>query len=45
MTEIDLVDWTIQEVQHLKDKQREPSELDGGPSLDKLLAVLKRDPV
>jgi hypothetical protein len=43
MTEIDLVDWTIQEAQQLKREQ--PSDLDGGPSLDRLLAVLEPDPV
>ncbi|SRR5260370_1025298 len=45
MTEIDLVDWTIQEAQQLKSERRQPSDLDGGPSLDRLLAVLKPDPV
>jgi hypothetical protein len=45
MAEIDLVDWTIQEAQQLKSKRRQPSDLDGGPSLDRLLAVLEPDPV
>jgi hypothetical protein len=45
MTEIDLVDWTIQEVQQLKNERREPSDLDGGPSLERLLAVLEPDRV
>jgi hypothetical protein len=45
MTKIDLVDWTIQEVQQLKNEQRELSDLDGGSSLDKFFAVLERDPV
>jgi len=45
MTEIDLVDWTIQEAQQLKSERCQPSDLDGGPSLDRLLAVLEPDPV
>ena len=45
MTDIDLIDWTIQEAQHLKAEQREPSDLDDGPSLEKLLTVLEREPV
>jgi hypothetical protein len=45
MTEIDLVDWTIQEAQQLKNERCQPSDLDGGPSLDRLLAVLEPDPV
>jgi hypothetical protein len=44
MTEIDLIDWTIQEAQHLKDGRREPSDLDDGPSLEKILTVLEREP-
>ena len=43
MTDIDLIDWTIQEAQHLKNERRGPSDLDAGPSLDKLLAVLERE--
>jgi hypothetical protein len=43
MTEIDLVHWTIQEVQQLKNEQREPTDLDGGPSLDNLVALLERE--
>jgi hypothetical protein len=43
MTDIDLIDWTIQEAQHLKYERRGPSDLDAGPSLDKLLAVLERE--
>jgi hypothetical protein len=43
MTKIDLVDWTIQEAKQLKSQPREPSDLDGGPSLDRLLAVLEPD--
>ena len=45
MTEIDLVDWTIQEAQQLKSERCQPSDLDGGPVLDRLLAVLEPDPV
>jgi hypothetical protein len=44
MTDIDLIDWTVQEAQHLKDGRREPSDLDDGPSLEKLLTVLEREP-
>ncbi len=43
MTDIDLIDWTIQEAQHLKYERRGPSDLDAGPSLDKILAVLERE--
>jgi hypothetical protein len=45
MTDIDLIDWTIQEAQHLKTERREPSDLDDRSSLDKLLAVLEREAV
>ena len=44
MTEIDLVDWTIQEAQHLKAERREPFDVNNKSSLDKLLAVLDREP-
>jgi hypothetical protein len=44
MTEIDLVDWTIQEAQHLKAERRGPINVDDKSSLDKLLAVLEREP-
>src|ERR1019366_1238684 len=44
MTDIDLIDWTVQEAQHLKDGRRELSDLDDGPSLEKLLTVLEREP-
>ena len=44
MTEIDLVDWTIQEAQNLKTERREPGDVKGNSSLDKLLAVLEREP-
>ena len=44
--ELDLIDWTIQEAaEHLKTERREPSDPDGTTSLDKLLAVLEREPV
>jgi hypothetical protein len=45
MTDIDLIDWTIQQAQHLKTERREPSDLDDRSSLDKLLAVLEREAV
>src|SRR6202035_5071842 len=44
MTEIDLVDWTIQEAQHLKAERRGPINVNDKSSLDKLLAVLEREP-
>ena len=44
MTEIDLVDWTIQEAQHLKAERREPTNFNDKSSLGKLLAVLEREP-
>jgi hypothetical protein len=44
MTEIDLVDWTIQKAQHLKAERRGPINVDDKSSLDKLLAVLEREP-
>jgi hypothetical protein len=44
MTDIDLVDWTIQEAQNLKTERREPSDVNDKTSLDKLLAVLEREP-
>jgi hypothetical protein len=44
MTEIDLVDWTIQEAQHLKAERREPFDVNNKSSLDKLLAVLEHEP-
>jgi hypothetical protein len=44
MTEIDLVDWTIQEAQHLKADRREPSDVNDKRSLDKLLGMLEREP-
>jgi hypothetical protein len=44
MPEIDLVNWTIQEAQHLNAERREPIEVNDKSSLDKLLAVLEREP-
>jgi hypothetical protein len=44
MAEIDLVDWTIQEAQNLKIERREPGDVSDKSSLDKLLAVLEREP-
>jgi hypothetical protein len=44
MTEIDLVDWTIQEARNLKTERREPNDVKDKSSLDKLLAVLEREP-
>jgi hypothetical protein len=44
MPEIDLVNWTIQEAQHLKAERREPIDVNDKSSLDKLLAVLEREP-
>jgi hypothetical protein len=45
MTEIDLVDWTIQEVQHLKTERREPGDVKDNSAVDNLLAVLKPEPM
>ena len=44
MTEIDLVDWTIQEVQHLKTERREPGDVKNS-AVDNLLAVLEPEPM
>jgi hypothetical protein len=44
MTNIDLVDWTIQEAQNLKIERSEPGDVNDKSSLDKLLAVLEREP-
>jgi hypothetical protein len=43
--DLDLIDWTIQEAEHLKTEGREVSDPDGTTSLDRLLAVLEREPV
>jgi hypothetical protein len=45
MPEIDLVDWTIQEVQHLKTERREPGDVKDNSAVDNLLAVLGREPM
>jgi hypothetical protein len=45
MTDLDLIDWTIQEAKHLTTEGREVSDPDGTTSLDGLLAVLEREPV
>jgi hypothetical protein len=45
MTEIELVDWTIQEGKQLKSERREPRDLDGGPSRDPSPGVLEPDHV
>src|SRR6202046_1436321 len=45
MTEIDLVDWTIQEVQHLKTERREPGDVKDNLAVDNLLAVLEPEPM
>jgi hypothetical protein len=45
MTDLDLIDWTIQEAKHLTTEGREVSDPDGTTSLDRLLAVLEREPV
>jgi hypothetical protein len=44
MTEIDLVDWTIQEAQHLKAERREPINVNDKSSLDNVLAVFEPEP-
>src|ERR1700722_15679186 len=45
MTEIDLVDWTIQEVQYLKTERREPGDVKDNLAVDNLLAVLEPEPM
>jgi hypothetical protein len=45
MKNLDLINWTIQEAEHLKTERREPGGADGATSLDKLFAVLEREPV
>ena len=45
MTEIDLVDWTMQEARHLKADRHEPSDVNEKSSIDKLIAVFEREPV
>jgi hypothetical protein len=45
MKNLDLIDWTIQEAEHLKAERREPGDVDGTTSLNKLLDLLEREPV
>ena len=45
MTNIDLVDWTIQEAQNLKIERSEPGDVNDKSSLNKLLAVLESEPM
>jgi len=45
MTNIDLIDWTIREAQNLKIERSDPGDVNKRSSLDKLLAVLEREPV
>jgi hypothetical protein len=45
LADLDLIDWTIQEAQHLKVERRESRDLDGAPLLNKLLTVLEREPL
>jgi hypothetical protein len=45
MTNIDLINWTIQEAQYLKSEPREPKNIDDGiPSLDAFLAMMESEP-
>jgi hypothetical protein len=44
MPEIDLVNWTIQEAQHLNAERREPIDVNDKSSVEQLLAVLEREP-
>jgi hypothetical protein len=44
MPEIDLVNWTIQEAQYLNAERREPIDVNDKSSVDKVLAVLEREP-
>jgi hypothetical protein len=45
MTDMDLINWTIQEAQQLKSARRKPGDPDAGPPLNQLLAVLEREPL
>ena len=45
VTDIELINSTIQAAEHLETERREASDPDGTTSLDKLLAVLEREPV
>ena len=44
MTDIDLIDWTIQAAEHLNTERREASDPDAKASLDELPAVPEREP-
>jgi hypothetical protein len=45
MRNLDLIDWTIQEAEHLKTERREPDDVDGTTSFDKLLDLLEGERV
>src|ERR1700737_696716 len=45
MTNIDLIDWTIQEAQQLKDGRRALRNAGERPPLNKLLSMLERGPL
>jgi len=45
MKNLDLINWTIQEAEHLKTERHEPGAVDDTTPLDKLFAVLEREPV
>ena len=45
MKNLDLINWTIQEAEHLKTERHEPGAVDDPTPLDKLFAVLEREPV
>jgi hypothetical protein len=44
VTDMDLINWTLQEAQQLKIEQRKPNDLEDASLLDKLLAVLQPEP-
>ena len=44
MTEIDLINWTIEEAKLLKAERPQPRDLDAIPSLDQLLIWPEVDP-
>jgi hypothetical protein len=43
MKNLDLIDWTIREAEHLKNERREPGDVDGTTSFDKLLDLFERE--
>jgi hypothetical protein len=43
MKNLDLIDWTIREAEHLKTERREPGDVDGTTSFDKLLDLFERE--